>query len=165
MNCTLIVAMDAHRGIGKANDLPWHLPRDMQFFKATTMHHTVVMGRKNWDSIPVKFRPLKNRKNIVLSRQNDFKAKGAFVLHHLDDLHNALEEDKKCFVIGGTEIFTQVLQKGWVNELYVTHIEHIFEADTFFPHVDWEDWNEEEILHFEKDEKNHYSFTIKRYFR
>lgn len=165
MECTIIVAMGKHREIGRANNLPWHLPRDMQFFKATTTGHTVVMGRKNWESIPEKFRPLSNRKNIVLSRNKDYQADGAIVLNSLDDLASEVEENKKCFIIGGAEIFKLALQKNWINELFVTQIESTFDADIYFPFVNWGEWKEEDVLHFDKDDKNPYSFTIKRYYK
>ena len=84
MQIQLIVAMDSERGIGKNNDLMWHLAADMRFFKETTSGHIVVMGRKNWDSIPTKYRPLSNRENVVLTRNTDFSAEGATVFHSLE---------------------------------------------------------------------------------
>jgi dihydrofolate reductase len=72
MEVSLIVAMDAKKGIGKNNDLMWRLPKDMNFFKTTTEHHVVIMGRKNYDSIPLKYRPLSNRLNVIITRNRDF---------------------------------------------------------------------------------------------
>lgn len=164
MKNVIIVAIGQHREIGKNNDLPWHLPRDMQFFKETTTGHVVMMGRKNWESIPEKFRPLLNRKNIVLTRNKDYQAEGAVVIHDWEELQQHTEEDKICFITGGAEIFRQALEQGMVDEMYVTQIKATFEgADVFFPFVDWENWKEENVLEYEKDEKNKYSFTIKKY--
>src|SRR5690554_3997452 len=103
MKCALIVAMGKHREIGKDNDLLWKLPRDMKFFKETTQGHTVVMGRKNWESIPEKFRPLPNRKNIVISRNADYKAEGATLITDLKELSQHIEVGQKCFIIGGAQ--------------------------------------------------------------
>ena len=164
MKYIIIVAIGQHREIGKDNNLPWHLPRDMQFFKETTSGHVVMMGRKNWESIPEKFRPLPNRKNIVLTRNKAYQAEGAVVIHDWSELDQHLEEDKICFITGGAEIFKQALDLGKVDEMYITHIDATFEgSDVFFPFVNWEDWNEEEILTYTKDERNAYSFTIKKY--
>lgn len=167
MKCTLIVAMGEHREIGKDNDLLWRLPRDMKFFKETTQGHTVVMGRKNWESIPEKFRPLPNRKNIVLSRNKDYVANGAIVISNLKQIeeHYYSNSNKKCFIIGGAEIYKLALEANLIDEMYITYVKSTFEADTYFPFVNWENWEEEDILDFEKDEKNPYSFTVKKYTR
>src|SRR5690554_7624901 len=95
MKCALIVAMGKHREIGKDNDLLWKLPRDMKFFKETTLGHTVVMGRKNWESIPEKFRPLPNRKNIVVSRNPDYIPEGAILITDLKEIGQHIEADKR----------------------------------------------------------------------
>lgn len=164
MKCTIVVAMGQHREIGKANDLPWHLPRDMQFFKETTSGHTVVMGRKNWESIPEKFRPLPHRTNVVLSRDTSYRADGATVVHSWEALEDTVDSNQKCFIIGGAEIFRQALERNIIHEMFVTQIEATFEADVYFPFVDWEKWEEEDVLNYQKDTKNAYNFTIKHYF-
>lgn len=163
MKCALIVAMGQHREIGKDNQLLWSLPRDMKFFRETTMGHIVVMGRKNWESIPKKFRPLPGRKNIVLTRNKDYKAEGAIVIYDLEELAEHFEEDKTCFIIGGAQIYQLALDKEMVDELYITYVHQTFEADTYFPFINWDNWEEEDILEFEGDEKNPFPFTIKKY--
>lgn len=163
MKHALIVAMGKHREIGKDNDLLWRLPRDMKFFKETTLNHAVVMGRKNWESIPEKFRPLPQRKNIILTRNKDYKAEKAIVIHDFKDISKHLDENEKCFIIGGAEIYQLALTHDFVDEMYITQVDGTFEADTFFPFVNWENWEEEDILQFEKDDKNPYSFTVKKY--
>lgn len=167
MELSLIVAMGKHREIGKDNDLLWHLPRDMKFFKETTLGHTVVMGRKNWESIPERFRPLTDRKNIVLTRNEDFEAEGAIVIHDFDELSSVAESnnDKKCFIIGGAQVYDIALKSGQVNEMYVTEVDETFEADTYFPFVDSSGWNVEVVLEHEADDKNPYSFRVKRFWR
>lgn len=167
MKCSLIVAMGKHREIGKDNDLLWRLPRDMKFFKETTEGHTVVMGRKNWESIPEKFRPLPNRKNIVVSRNPDYVAEGAVLISDLKEisLHHNVDSGKKCFIIGGAQIYQLALEQDLIDELYITQVHETFEADTYFPFIDWENWEEEDVLEYEKDDKNPHSFTIKKFTR
>ena len=165
MKCALIVAMGKHREIGKDNDLLWRLPRDMQFFKETTQGHTVVMGRKNWESIPDKFRPLPNRKNIVISRNADYNPEGAILITDLKELDQHLEADKKCFIIGGAQIYQLALEQDLIDEMYITHVHENFDADTYFPFVNWEGWIEEDLLEYEKDDKNPHSFTVTKYTR
>lgn len=165
MKVKLIVAMDQERGIGKNNDLMWHLPADMKFFKETTTGHIVVLGRKNWESIPERFRPLPNRENVVLTRNKAFKDEGAVVFHSLEEALMAYqnEDERIVFIIGGGEIYRQSLELGIVDEMYITHVDHTFEADTFFPAINENDWSGELLFKFEKDERNPYSFIVKHY--
>jgi dihydrofolate reductase len=166
MQIQLIVAMDRERGIGKNNDLMWHLAADMRFFKETTSGHIVVMGRKNWDSIPLKYRPLSNRENVVLTRNTDFQAEDAYVFHSLEDSISHYDgDDRKFFIIGGGEIYRHALELGCVDEMYITHVDAVYGADTFFPEFNNEEWTMHELFHFEKDEKNEASFTVKHYIR
>lgn len=167
MAIKLIVAMDKERGIGKNNDLMWHLAADMKFFKETTSGQIVVMGRKNWDSIPEKYRPLPNRENVVLTRNTDFVAEGARVFHSLESSLNwySGEEERTVFIIGGGEIYRQALDLKCVDELYITHVDAVYGADTFFPEFDEDKWTVREILSWPKDEKNEAAFTVKHYIR
>jgi dihydrofolate reductase len=167
MRISIIVAMDRNRGIGKNNDLMWHLPADMKFFKETTSGQIVIMGRKNYESIPTRFRPLPNRENVVLTRNIDFKADGCKVFHSLEDClayYNG-ENDRTIFIIGGGEIYRQALEIGCVDEMYITHVDNSYGADTFFKEFDEEKWQISELLSFEKDEKNAASFKIKKYIK
>jgi len=127
----------------------------------------VVMGRKNWESIPEKYRPLPNRKNIVISRNSDYKAEGAVVISDLNDIkeHHSADSEQKCFIIGGAQIYKLALEADLIDEMYVTQVHETFEADTYFPFVNWEGWEEEELFEFEKDEKNPHSFTVTKYTR
>lgn len=163
MKLSLIVAMDAARGIGKNNDLMWHLPNDMKFFKETTQGHVVVMGRKNYDSIPEKYRPLPNRENIILTRNSDFEADNCLVFNSMDAClaHFKDESERTVFIIGGGEIYNLALSQ--VSEMYITHINKTYGADTFFPQFDLKDWTVTTLLQQEVDEKHDASFTVVKY--
>jgi dihydrofolate reductase len=165
MKVALIVAVDNENGIGKNNDLMWHLPDDMRFFKEKTTGHVVVMGRKNWDSIPAKFRPLPNRENAVLTRNLTFSESGCKVFNSLEECFFAYStvSDKKVFIIGGGEVYKLALESGYVTEMFITHVHKSFGADTFFPSFSMEDWTIETVLTHDKDEKHEAGFTIKHY--
>lgn len=165
MEISLIVAVDAESGIGKNNDLMWNLPRDMQFFKETTSGHIVVMGRKNYESIPERFRPLPNRENAVLSRNSAYDAPGALVFASLEDClaHYQQETERIVFIIGGGQIFKEALDKGVVTEMYVSHISKAFDADTFFPAINAAQWEVSTVLEYPADEKHEAGFVVKKY--
>lgn len=165
MKLSLIVAVDEQFGIGKNNDLMWHLPADMRFFKETTSNHIVVMGRKNYESIPERFRPLPNRENVVLSRSADFQAAGCTVFSSLQACldHYATEADRTVFIIGGGQIYQEALTLEDLNEMYITHVHHSYDADVFFPEMNLSDWKKTVLLEHAADEKHAVSFTICRY--
>ena len=167
MKVRLIVAMDNERGIGKNNDLMWHLPADMKFFKETTHGHVVVMGRKNFDSIPERFRPLVGRENVVLTRNTDFLAENCQVFHSLEACLAAYENETERFVyiIGGGQIYKQALQLNCVDEMYITHVDHVYGADTFFPEIDQNNWDTSVVFSHEVDEKNAVAFQVKHYIK
>lgn len=162
---SLIAALDAQNGIGKNNDLMWNLPADMQFFKATTKGHIVIMGRKNYDSIPEKYRPLAGRQNIVLSRQKDFQAPGCLVFDSLASCLEmlTLEKGQKAFIIGGAQIYKLALKTGLVDELFLTHIAKTYGADTFFPDFDVALYNKTLLFTQDQDEKHDASFEVFHY--
>jgi len=108
---------------------------------------------------------LPNRKNIVVSRNPDYIPEGAILITDLKEIGQHIEADKKCFIIGGAQIYQLALEQDLIDELYITQVHETFEADTFFPFINWENWEEEEVLKFEKDDKNPFSFTIKKYTR
>jgi dihydrofolate reductase len=126
--------MDRNRGIGRDNDLMWHLPNDMRFFKETTENQIVVMGRKNYDSIPEKYRPLPNRENVILTKNTAFEASNCSVFNSLDAALSAYESDenRKFFVIGGGQIYKLALDANILEEMFITHIDGDYDADTFF---------------------------------
>jgi dihydrofolate reductase len=164
MKIALIVAMDESRGIGKNNDLMWHLPDDMKFFKEMTSGQIVVMGRKNYDSIPERYRPLPNRENIILTRNTTFKAKDCKVFNELQEALNYYQhDDRTIFIIGGGEIYKLAIEAKKIDEMYITHVSGDFGADTFFPKVNLDEWNSSEISKHEQDEKHEVGFTIVKY--
>lgn len=167
MGVKLIVAMDRERGIGRNNDLMWHLPADMKFFKETTSGQIVVMGRKNFDSIPERFRPLPNRENVVLTRNTNFTAEGCRIFHSLEDCLTYFngETERTVYIIGGGEIYRQALDLKCIDEMYITHVDAVYGADTFFPEFDEDKWTIHEILIWPKDEKNEAAFTVKHYIK
>lgn len=167
MKVALIVAMDRERGIGKNNDLMWHLPADMRFFKETTTDQIVVMGRKNFESIPERFRPLPNRTNVVLTRNVQFTAPGCEIFHSLETCLEAYknETEKTVFIIGGGEIYKEALASEAVEEMFITHVDEVFGADTFFPELIEGRWSKSVVFEYEKDEKNGASFAVWRYER
>lgn len=132
----LIVAADANWGIGKDNKLLVSIPADMKFFRNTTTGNVVIMGRKTLESFPGGL-PLKNRVNIVLTRDKNYQAKGAVVVHSVEE---ALEEAKKyeeeVYVIGGDSVYKQMLP--YCSKAYVTKIDFAYEADSFFLDLDKE---------------------------
>jgi len=167
MKTALIVAMDSEGGIGKNNDLMWHLPTDMKFFKDTTQGQIVVMGRKNYDSIPEKYRPLPNRLNVVLTRNEHFNAPDCLVFHSLETCLKHFEEETEriVFIIGGGEIYRMALESDMLDEMYITHVHHRYEAETFFPRFEEENWESHVIFEQEKDAQHEAAFTVKKYTR
>jgi dihydrofolate reductase len=134
-----ILAAVARNGvIGRHNALPWHLPEDLKHFKALTMGHTIIMGRKTYASIG---RVLPGRANVIVTRQLDFCAPDAIVVHTLEDaLDLNGRQDDVLFIIGGARLYEQTLDL--VQRLYLTEIQQDFEGDTFFPAFDRSDWVE-----------------------
>lgn len=159
--------MDNERGIGKNNDLMWHLPADMKFFKETTLGHIVVMGRKNFDSIPERFRPLVGRENVVLTRNTAYSAENCQVFHSLEACLAAYENETEryVYIIGGGQIYKQALQLNCVDEMYITHVDHVYGADTFFPEIDENNWDTSVVFSHEVDEKNAVAFQVKHYIK
>ncbi|MCM3588651.1 dihydrofolate reductase [Mesobacillus maritimus] len=158
---SLIWAMDEKRVIGSYNKLPWHLPEDLKFFKRVTMGHPIVMGRKTYESIG---KPLPGRENIIITRDRQFKCEGCTVFHSIDELIAfTLNKDEEVFVIGGAEIFKEVIQHA--DRLYLTIIHHQFEGDTYFPVFHMDEWELDSRQMGIKDEKNPYDYEFLLYKR
>ena len=164
---SIIVAASTNMVIGKNNDLPWHIPSDLKRFKEVTSGKRVIMGRKCWDSIPSKFRPLPNRDNIVISRDYRYVAEGAFVLSDLNQFikeytHSLINNDpKEDFVIGGAEIYKQFFPIA--KKLYLTEVLGEIEGDTYLQGFNPEEWNltnMSEVL-----EENGFKFIFKEYIK
>ncbi len=165
MIISLIAALSQNRVIGKNNTLPWRLPDDMKFFMQTTKAHYVIMGRKNYQSIPEKFRPLPNRFNVVVTRQKDFVAPGCQIVHSLPDAlslaKNAKQEE--VFLIGGSEIYKDGI--GFANRMYLTEIKAHIEGDVFFPPFNQSIWTEVSRKHHPVDQHHIYPFDFVVYTR
>lgn len=162
-----IAAVAENGAIGKGNDLIWDLPVDMKFFMDTTRGHHVITGRKNYESIPHKFRPLKNRVNIVVTRDAAYEAPGAVVLTSIREaieLARAAGEEE-CFVIGGGEIYALALREDLLDRMYITHVHARFDADTWYPEFDRDVWQATVLSEHAGDEKHAFAFTIVRYDR
>ena len=156
MIVSLIVAIAKNNAIGKDNNLLWHLSADMKFFKETTTGHCIITGRKNYESIPSKYRPLKDRTNIVVTRSLDYKEDNLAVCNSIEaaiELAKSIGE-KEVFVIGGGQIYQECLEKNLIDKMYITHVDFVFEADTYFPEIEKNNWKSNQILEFKKDEKN-----------
>lgn len=127
----LIAAVARNGAIGKDNALLWHLPEDMAFFRRTTQGCPVVMGRRTWDSLPPKFRPLPKRRNVVVTRNVQWQAEGAEVAHSLDAALALVRDAPRVFVIGGAQLYAEALPRA--DELVLTEVHRDCEADAFFP--------------------------------
>lgn len=167
MIVSMIAAVAENNAIGKDNDLIWNLPVDMKFFKDTTKGHHVIMGRKNFESIPHKYRPLPGRPNVVVTRQSDYAAPGAQVVNSIQeglDIARAAGDDE-AFIIGGGQIYGQALEDGLVDKMYITHVHERFEADAFFPEFDPKNWDKNQMMVHPIDDRHPHAFTIIEYLR
>lgn len=135
----LIWAQARNGAIGRNGVMPWHLPEDLAHFKRTTLNHPVIMGRKTWDSIPPRFRPLPGRVNIVITRQSNWHENGAQRVSSLREALQKCEQSEKAWIIGGAQMYAQALPLA--DELVVTEIDADFEGDAFAPTVGAE-WRE-----------------------
>lgn len=133
MKLTIVAAVARNGVIGRDNDMPWRLPEDLKHFRRVTLGAPVIMGRRTWDSLPARFRPLPGRRNVVVTRNRDWQADGADVAHTLDEALALVADAPKAFVMGGGELYALALPEA--DELVLTEIDADFEADTFFP--DW----------------------------
>lgn len=151
MTLSLLVAAAENNVIGKDNKLPWHLPNDLKYFKNLTWGMPVVMGRKTYESFG---KPLRGRRNIVITRNKDWKAEGAEVVHSIQDAITLAKESevKEIFIIGGGEIFKTVLPDA--NRIYITRIHHSFEGDAYFPVINQDEWHLVKRHDCVADEKN-----------
>jgi len=161
MALSLIVAMTRSGVIGRGGTLPWKLSGDLKRFKALTMGHAIVMGRKTYESLG---RPLPGRTSIVVTRQSGFHAAAEVLVAHslAEALHRGAQDDRP-FVIGGAEIYAQSLPH--VTDLYVTWVEAEVDGDTWFPPIDWKEWREASCERHSADAKNQYDYSFCVYHR
>lgn len=163
-----IVATDKNNGIGKDGQLPWKLKKDMEFFKYTTMEandfdkkNMVIMGRKTWESIPKKYRPLEERVNVILTQDKSYKADGADICYSLGEALKKAElndEIDMVFIIGGAQVFELGLPVS--DGLYITKIDHEYDCDTFFPELPEDYLKTPESLGGEEENGVKYNFYL-----
>ncbi len=151
---SLIVAKARNGIIGSNNDLPWYLPADLRHFKEVTMGHTVVMGRKTFESILQRLgKPLPDRKNVVITRDRLFSYPGVTIIHDVADISTLGD----CFVIGGAEIYRQTINMA--DRLYITEVHADIEGDTFFPDIN-SSWKEISREQHQADDKNQFDYDF-----
>ena len=157
MTISLVVAASENNAIGKNNQLIWHLPNDLKFFKNTTWGFPVIMGRKSFESVN---KPLPGRTNIVITTKPDWKAETVIVVNNLKDaIQKAAETNsKQIFIIGGGEIYKQSMDIA--DSIYITRVHADLEGDTFFPLIDESKWKLTSNQDFEADEKHAYSYSF-----
>ncbi|MDL2256808.1 dihydrofolate reductase [Bacteroidales bacterium OttesenSCG-928-I14] len=154
---SLIVAIGQNNEMGRNGDLLTHLPSDLKHFKQITSGHSVIMGRKTFDSLPKG--PLPNRRNLVISRQKDLLIDGAEVYTSLDEALLKVMNEEEVFIIGGGQIYSQMLPDA--DRLYLTRIHASFpDADTFFPEIRLNEWRETNRESFPSDEKHPFAYTF-----
>lgn len=156
----IVVAIDKQNAIGRHGDLLCHLPNDLKHFKDITSGHTVVMGRRTYESLPKGALP--NRTNIVVTSDKVENYPNCVVVRSLQEAFKEAPDDKEIFIIGGGQLYRSSLKL--VNKLYLTRIHHAFEdADTFFPKIDFSKWELVEKEEHNADEKHKYDYTFETY--
>lgn len=164
MRISIIVAVAENSVIGRGGQLPWKLSADLQRFKRLTMGHTIIMGRRTWESIG---RPLPGRRTVIVSRQPNYRVDEAAVLvaSSLEQALKVAEEsnDDEAFIVGGAELYRLTLAQA--DRLYVTRVATSADGDIFFPGVDWSRWNLIDTSRHDADEKNEYAATFEVYER
>lgn len=154
---SFVVAADEGNVIGSNNQLPWHLPNDLKYFKNLTWGMPILMGRKTFDSIG---KPLQGRKNIVITRSADWQHDGVAVVHSIEAALQLAQQDdvKEIFVIGGAEIFKTAY--AYAGRIYLTRVHHHFEGDVLLQQINGEEWKLVRKVHCTADEKNAYPHTF-----
>lgn len=158
MIVSLVAAAGNNNVIGSNNKLPWKMPADMKFFMNLTMGHPVIMGRKTYESFG---RPLKERRNIIISRDKNLLIQGCEVVHSLKEALDLVKGEKEVFIIGGAEIYRQAMMLA--DKIYLTRIYHDFEGDSYFPYIDDTEWKQTKYSEQKTDEKNLYPFAFLEY--
>ena len=155
MIISFIAAMGKNRVIGKDNSLPWKLPADMKHFHDLTVGKPIIMGRKTFESIG---KPLPNRTNIIITRDQNYKAEGCIVVHSADEALKAAGNVEEIMVIGGSQIYKEFLPKA--NKMYLTFIDAEFEGDAYFLEYKIEEWKETSYEEHERDAENQYDYRF-----
>ncbi|WP_144555891.1 DfrD/DfrG/DfrK family trimethoprim-resistant dihydrofolate reductase [Bacillus sp. X1(2014)] len=160
MKVSIIVAMDRKRVIGKDNDIPWRIPKDWEYVKNITKGHSIILGRKNLESIG---RALPGRRNIILTRDKGFNFDGCEIVHSIEAVFELCKNEEEIFIFGGEQIYNIFLP--FVGKMYITKIHYEFKGDTFFPDVNFDEWNEVSIEKGIMNDKNPYNYFFHVYER
>jgi dihydrofolate reductase len=160
MQLSIIVAVSENGVIGRDGALPWHLGDDLRRFKRLTMGHTLIMGRRTWESIG---RPLPGRRIVVVTRQPDYRAEGVDIAAGVDDALRIAQQagDNEVIIVGGAEIYAQMLPRA--TRLYLTRVHADVAGDTRFPDVDWNEWRLVTSEHHDADAKNDFAYNFEVY--
>ena len=154
MIVSIVVAISENNAIGKNNQLLWYLPADLKHFKNITTGHTVIMGRKTYDSVG---KPLPNRRNIIITRQ-DITIEGCEVVKSIEDALALCTAEEEAFIVGGAEIYRQSIHL--TDRIYLTIVHQKFDADSFFPEINYTEWKETEHEDHQPDEKNKIPYSF-----
>ena len=157
---TLIAAVAENNALGKDNKLLWHLPDDFKRFKDVTIGHYIIMGRKTFESFP---KPLPNRTHVIITRQKNYQPEGCIVVDSLLKAIAVCPKNEELFIIGGGEIYKQSI--AIADKLDITKVHHTFEADTFFPEIDLNEWKLATSEFHPKDEKHLFDFSFQTFLR
>lgn len=157
---TLIAAVGINNELGKDNAIIWHLPDDFKRFKELTSHHYIIMGRKTFESFP---KPLPNRTHIVITKQQNYAPEGCIVVHSMESAIAMTQQEQEVFIIGGGEIY--ILGIAFATKIELTRVTGTFDADTFFPRIDANEWELITEIPHAKDEKHLYNFVYQTYVR
>jgi dihydrofolate reductase len=160
LTLSIIVAFDQNRLIGNNNQLPWHLPADLKHFRAITMGHHMIMGRKTFESIG---KPLPGRTSVIVTRQRDYHHEGCIVVGSMDEAIRECTGQEEVFIIGGAQIFECTMPMA--QKLHITQIHHAFEGDTWFPEISPKEWTLVSETHHPADEKNQWEYSFLEYVR
>jgi len=157
---TLIVAAAENNAIGKGNRMPWHLPNDFKYFKEKTLNHSVVMGRKTFESIG---KPLPERRNIVMTKNTNYLHEEVDVANNIDELLLYCRDEREIFIIGGAEIYKQTLPLA--HKVLLTRVHTTVDGDAFFPELPANEWKLISTEKHEKDDRHAFDYTFEVYER
>ena len=157
---TIIAAIANNNALGKNNDLIWHLPADLKRFKKITSGHHILMGRNTFESIG---KPLPNRTTIIITRNKNYYKDGCLIAYSVEEAIELASSEENIFIIGGAQIYKEVIEKDLADQLDITLVHHEFEADAFFPEIDLNKWKEISREDFTADEKNNYDYSFVSY--
>ncbi|MCG1036038.1 dihydrofolate reductase [Polaribacter sargassicola] len=159
---TIIAAIAKNNALGKDNDLIWHLPEDLKRFKKITSGHHILMGRNTFESIG---KPLPNRTTIIITRNKEYFKDGCLIAHSLEEAIEMAKEDEQIFIIGGAQIYKYAIENNIPDTLDLTLVHYQFEADAFFPEIDFKVWKEVKREDFKADEKNKFDYSFVQFKR